>query len=292
MTGPQIFNLQRFALDDGPGIRTTVYCKGCPLGCVWCHNPESISPAPELMLQRQDCLKCGDCQLSCSQGAINNGVLDRALCSGCGDCVEVCPTGVLQLAGRKFTVDELLGELIKDVEFYRTSGGGVTFSGGEPTMFPEYIGEVARQLRQRGIHVALQTCGHFELNTFRKFLLPHLDLLFFDLKLIDSEQQRLRTGRDNRLILENYHELLATEDIRVIVRTPLIPGLTATAENLAGLADLVRQSGCEDYQLLPYNPSVHQKLKTLKVVNGADLLAEKHEYEERYWRKYVQERMA
>jgi len=255
---PLVFNLHRFALDDGPGIRTTVFLKGCPLSCTWCHNPESVSADVEIAFRRDLCTGCGSCSDVCPEGAISmkpeGERVIRERCTRCSVCCRECPSTALSAVGSYYHVDALVETLLKERIFYETSGGGVTFSGGEPTLFMDYVGTVMQKLKMKGIHVALQTSGMFNLQEFSKKLLPYIDLIFFDLKLIDSNRHREFTGRGNGLILENFRYLARNASVPVVPRIPLIPGITATRENLSGLADFLKDTGFTSATLLPYNP--------------------------------------
>ncbi|NOZ24735.1 MAG: glycyl-radical enzyme activating protein [Nitrospirae bacterium] len=264
---PLIFNLHHFALDDGPGIRTTVFMKGCPLSCAWCHNPESVSPEPEIAFYGHLCIGCGSCMDVCPEGAVSmrpgRDRITRERCTACGTCSNECPSTALRTVGAYYQVDTLVERLLKERIFYDTSGGGVTFSGGEPAIFMDYVGTVMKRLKAEGIHVAIQTSGMFNLQEFGRKLLPYIDLIFFDLKLIDSDMHRKFTGRGNNLILENFRYLADNSPVPVVPRIPLIPGITATGENLSGLADFLRYSGFTSATLLPYNPGAISKAAAL-----------------------------
>ena len=239
----RILHLQRLSTEDGPGIRTTVFFKGCPLRCTWCHNPESISPGPELQWLETRCIGCHTCLEACPTRCLEAGPegirIDRGRCSGCGLCAEACPGGALELLGRTVTVDELVAELLKDRAYYQASGGGVTASGGEPAMQPGFVAALLERLKAAGVSTALDTCGLAAPRALAR-ILPHVDLVLFDLKEIDASRHRSFTGQDNEAILQT---LLAVRDrvaggaspARLWIRTPLIPGATATRENLEGL---------------------------------------------------------
>ena len=259
---PLIVDVRPNSLDDGPGIRTTVFFKGCPLACVWCHNPEAIRSGPEIAFVEKDCIACGDCMPVCAPGALGPGpavVFDRERCDGCGVCAEACPTGALKRVGRYWEIDELLPLLLRDLPFYRNSGGGVTLSGGEATMFPRYVEELLLRLRDAGVHTLVETCGLFRLETFRDRLLPHLDQVYYDVKFIDEELHRRYTGRPNSVILENLEALVGLAPGRVLPRVPLIPGLTAGLDNLRAIGAFLRRLGFSEARLLPYNPLWAQK---------------------------------
>ncbi|MDR0294270.1 MAG: radical SAM protein [Oscillospiraceae bacterium] len=235
---PLIFDIKRGSLDDGPGIRTVVFLKGCPLNCSWCHNPESINPGPEVFY-------------------------DAARCTGCGNCGKLCPSGALRRVGKRYAIRELTELLLEDGAYYRVSGGGVTFSGGEPALYMEYVGAVAQSLFEHGIPTALETCGYFDMADFGRYILPYLTILLYDVKLIGRPEHIRHTGRDNRVILDNLRALASK--ITVIPRTPLIPGVTDTDENLSGIAGFLRECGLEQaHILLPFNGAGERKRGLLR----------------------------
>lgn len=255
-----IFDIQRFSVHDGPGIRSTVFLKGCPLRCLWCHNPEGISPKPELMFFAYKCLGCGTCARVCPKSAINfisaqeaKPSLDREKCTGCGLCAEACPSGAWRLVGRTVTVDELLSCLERDALLYDRSEGGVTFSGGEPLFQPEFLSAALRACKKRRIHTVVDTSG-FASASVLKEIAPLVDLFLFDLKPMDEEEHRRYTGGSNRPIHENLRRLVEWGR-PVIVRVPLIPGITDTEKNvqmlMAFLAEL--RGGIQKVELLPYH---------------------------------------
>jgi pyruvate formate lyase activating enzyme len=249
---PVVFQIRRFVFDDGPGIRTTVFFKGCPLSCIWCHNPEGVSPKREMVFNPSRCIGCGDCGRVCPTGAVTG----EGTCTTCGMCAEACPANARRVCGTHYTTGALMEYLLKDRFFFESSGGGVTLSGGEPTVWMEYVGELSQSLKHHGISVALQTCGYFAWDAFQRLLLPHVDLVFYDLKLLDPVEHVAFTGVDNETILENLPRLKASDGPEIIVRTPLVPGITDAPENLQGIGDFVRRVGLRDHRLLPFNPYV------------------------------------
>jgi pyruvate formate lyase activating enzyme len=244
-TAPQgrILHLQRLSTEDGPGIRTTVFFNGCPLRCAWCHNPESLSGGVQIQWYAQRCLACQTCVKTCPNGylALTPGglMIDREHCQACGKCSAACPAGALETLGRTATVSELLVELLRDRAYYATSGGGVTLSGGEPTLQPDFAEALLRGLKARGVSTALDTCGMCSAATLNR-LLPWTDLVLFDLKLLDPVEHRRFTGQGNQRILQNLLSVAGSvktqqPPIELWVRTPLIPGATDSADNLLAI---------------------------------------------------------
>jgi pyruvate formate lyase activating enzyme len=219
-----ITNIQRFSLDDGPGTRTTVFFKGCSIACKWCHNPETISPKIRIQYQEKACKKCGACVSACRFGAqiIKDGkhVLDWKACNQCLICADACSFGALSVIGRKITAQELCKQLLRDQIFYKRSGGGVTLSGGEPLLQVDFVVAVLLFLKENNIHTALDTAGNVPWKFYEK-ILPLVDLILFDIKLIDADKHQKMTGVKNNLILENFRNLLK-ENVAIWVRTPLI----------------------------------------------------------------------
>ncbi len=252
-----VFNIMRFALHDGPGIRTTVFLKGCPLRCWWCHNPESQSAEPEIIYFEDRCIHCGECVRACPRGALSveepgpRVLRDVALCEPCGECVQVCPTGARQLAGRAMTVREVLREVTKDQVFFDQSGGGVTISGGEPLLQAEFVEELLAECRARRIRTALDTCGLAQPGVLER-VRPHVDLFLYDLKLMGRAEHLKYTGVKNDQILRNL-EMLAEAGSPVIVRLPVIPGVNDDGDNLDALAGFMTAHGLRDIDLLPYH---------------------------------------
>ncbi|MFQ6053213.1 MAG: glycyl-radical enzyme activating protein [Candidatus Bathyarchaeia archaeon] len=249
-----VFDIKHFAVHDGPGIRTTIFLKGCPLRCRWCHSPESQNPQPEIAVHPERCISCGECVNSCPTGAIREpGDIDRGECTLCGRCVDACYAGALELIGSPYTVEEILVEVEKDRVLYETSGGGVTLSGGEPTAQPEFAGRLLEALKERGIHTALDTCGHAPWGTVER-LLAHTDLVLYDLKHMDAEAHRELTGRTNELIISNLERIAASMDQALNVRIPLIPGCNDSEEHLRRMIRfLTGLRRVDAVELLPYH---------------------------------------
>jgi len=221
-----VSNIQRFCVHDGPGIRTVVFLVGCPLRCKWCQNPEAISRTPQLMYNPGVCTQCGTCADNCPEGAIGpvdgTGVVtDRERCKRCFLCTELCPFQARRISARSYTVDALYRELLKDAVFFKNTSGGITLSGGEPMLFPEFCYALLRKINQQGIHTAIETCGFARWESFER-LLPVVDLFLYDIKIIDSQEHREWTGQDNRLIHANLAALV-DRGKDVVVRVPLIP---------------------------------------------------------------------
>jgi pyruvate formate lyase activating enzyme len=255
-----VFDVQRFSVHDGPGIRTTVFFKGCPMRCRWCQNPEALRPQPEIAFYADRCRNSRDCWPACPLEAVqwNGDRIIRQRCDACGRCAEACAYEALRVVGRKTSADALLEEVLRDAAFYRTSGGGVTLSGGEPTLQMEFIGAFARRCRERGVTVGLQTCGFFRWDAFAAHL-PSFDFIQFDLKLMDADAHREATGVDNGVILENARRLAAA-GAPVMFRMPVVPGITDTEINLQQVAAFLRELGRPAIHLLPYHAMGEAKL--------------------------------
>jgi glycyl-radical enzyme activating protein len=238
-----IFDIQRGAMHDGPGIRTTVFLKGCPLRCAWCHNPESQSTMKEISYRPESCAICGECVKACPAGAhrILEGVhiYDRSLCERCGKCVEACLYEALKLAGREQTVEEVLAIVLRDRPFYEQSNGGLTISGGEPMLQAEFTLELLRAAKSEGLHSCLDTCGAVSQSLYEQ-VLPHVDLFLFDYKVNDPRIHKKWTGVSNEIILSNL-DFLIQHGARVRLRCPLIPGINDSPSHLEGIAALSRR---------------------------------------------------
>ena len=237
------FNVQQFSTEDGPGIRTTVFMKGCPLRCAWCHNPEGLRPTPDLMWFDVRCIGARDCLRVCPENALSltpEGMqIDRKRCTVCGKCAQACPAAALEVIGRRWMPDELMGELLKDQVFYETSGGGITFSGGEPMLQADFLREVLPRCKEAGLHIALDTCGIVTWERYEQ-VLPMIDLVLLDLKLADAERHKLATGVSNDIILENACHIAAGGK-PMWIRTPVIPGYTDDLENIRSIGRIIHE---------------------------------------------------
>jgi len=261
-----IFDIRKFSIHDGPGIRTTVFFKGCPLACWWCHNPEGQSFEPQLVERLSRCIRCGSCVLACRQGAVQLvsevPTTDRELCLLCGDCVEGCAADARQIAGHEMSVEEVLDEIQRDLPFYESSGGGVTFSGGEPLSQVEFLVEILRACKRIELHTSLDTSGYAPWDNL-DMVREYVDLFLYDLKLVDDEQHYRYTGVSNQVILENL-EKLSQKGHQIVVRVPLIPGITASIDNIQAIGSLVSGLGnIERVDLLPYHASAEGKYDRL-----------------------------
>lgn len=274
-TCPLVADLKRNSLDDGPGIRTVVFLKGCPLSCVWCQNPETKSSQQQIVYEEEKCIGCGECMLSCSLQAISidqNGSfpIDAGKCLLCGTCIEVCLGKALHFFGKTYSTDELYNKLLRDEVFYKNSHGGVTFSGGEPTLYISYLSELAQKLKDKNIHICLETCGFYNRERFEKELLPFIDWVYFDIKIYDREQHKRYCGVYNDTILQNFKALFSSQTVKVVPRIPLIPGVTTGEDNLLAIRKFFRDCGVKEIGLLPYNPLWLSKLKTLGITGKYD----------------------
>lgn len=268
MESPYIFNIQKFSIHDGDGIRTTLFFKGCPLTCLWCHNPESQRFPLELMFYHERCTACGACIPPCPNHAnsLEDGrlVIDRSLCTSCGICTDYCLSNAREVVGKNYTVDELVKEVKKDQMFYEESGGGVTLSGGEVMVQNmDYIEELCRKLHKKGFNISIDTCGYAPYESFQR-ILPFVDTFLYDIKEMDSGQHKKYMGVDNQLILENLVKL--NQDHAVInLRIPIIAGVNDSETFINETAAFLKENGIHTKQinLLPYHNTGKSKYENL-----------------------------
>ena len=258
-----VFDIDTFAVHDGPGIRLAVYLKGCPLSCCWCHSPESQRPSPELIFVRDRCTLCGTCVEVCRQSVhrLDGGrhVLEREDCAVCGRCARACASGAMAIKGYWISALDIVERAVRMKPFFDHSGGGITLTGGEVTGQAEFAVAVLAGCRSRGIHTAIETCGAAAWSRLEK-LLKHTDLVLYDLKLIDEGEHQRWTGGTNRQVLANARRLSGTN---TEIRVPLVPGITDLEKNLRGIFRFVRAAGLSRVALLPYNPSAAAKYEWL-----------------------------
>lgn len=262
-----IFNVERYCLHDGPGVRTVVFLKGCPLRCFWCQNPEGLNRKREIQFIVRNCIMCRTCASVCPANA-HQFVEDRHIflrerCIDCGRCVESCPAGALQYTGREVSVEEVVEEVLQDKDYYDLSKGGVTLSGGEPLMQPEFSKAVLEGCKLMGIHTAIETSLFAPWESV-EMVLPYVDLIMFDIKHIESSVHKRVTGVSNELILENARKLLFEAKVPLIVRTPIVPTVNDSSEVVVKIAEFIRSSSnLEYYELLPFHKLGQSKYQNL-----------------------------
>lgn len=265
MTKGLIFDIKKYAIHDGPGIRTTVFFKGCPLNCWWCSNPESQNVSREFMFWPDRCLHCDACIQACKNDAIKEDdkgkKIDESKCDFCGECVKECYSEALQMIGREISVEELLREIEKDTSFYLESGGGVTFSGGEPFFQPEFLYEILVACKRKNLHTALDTCGFVSWDILNKTS-PYVDLFLYDIKLMDEKRHRKLTGVSNQLILTNLEKLVKKHN--VVIRIPFIPRINDDEDNIGRMGEyLSKLDNIEKIDILPYHKMAFSKYERL-----------------------------
>lgn len=267
MISATTINIQKFSVHDGPGIRTTVFLKGCPLKCWWCHNPESQNKNHEIIYFEERCTRCGVCVKRCEENAIeikdNVVIIDKNKCNLCGKCSDFCPSNAREYVGKEFTVRELMKEVIKDEVFYDESGGGVTFSGGEPLIYVEFLKEALQFCKDRGIHTTLDTCGYVKWESFER-IVDKVDLFLYDIKMMNDEKHKKYTGVGNKLILENLNRL-SERGCNIFVRMPIIAGVNDDDENINESVCYLSKLNIIQVNLLPYHKMGMDKYKRLKM---------------------------
>lgn len=261
-----VFNIQKFSIHDGPGVRTNVFLKGCPLRCKWCSNPESQAYQPQILYRSDECIHCGTCVVSCPQQSISVNdkgkiCIDYAKCDGCQICVHKCPKRVLTCEGEEQSVDQVLEVCMQDVDFYEESGGGVTISGGEGMMQPDFVEALLHRLKEKRVHTAIETTGCVCSSVFQR-LAPQFDLLLFDVKHWNSAKHKAGTGVGNEQIIENLrwgHE----QGLDILPRIPVVPGFNGDLADGAGIAKLLCDMGFTRAQLLPFHQMGERKYEFL-----------------------------
>ena len=271
-----IFDIYRGTTHDGPGLRTTIFFRGCPLCCAWCHNPEGISLQPYIWWDGSRCIGCGTCQKVCPQKAIQftqDGLqIHPEQCSQCGLCLEHCPSKALEAVSRNYSLEEILSEVTKDFDFYTQFHGGVTASGGEAMLQCDFVAQLFMRLKEQGIHTALDTCGNVPFEFFQR-IMPYTDCVLYDLKVADPILHQRYTGRDNKKILDNFYSLI--EAIRtdaysgaIWIRTPLIPHATATEQNIKAIAQIIKPylgKEISRWEMCSFNNACTKKYRKLHI---------------------------
>lgn len=267
MNSSTIINIQKYSIHDGPGIRTTIFFKGCPLKCWWCHNPETQNPKHEIMFFEERCTGCGICTKRCPQNAISikegHSVVDEEKCVLCGKCTDFCPNTAREYVGRDVTVSELMKEIMKDEVFYDESGGGVTFSGGEPLIHIDFLNEVLKKCKEKGIHTTVDTSGCVPWENLEK-ILDKVDLFLYDIKIMDNEKHIKYIGSGNINILENLKKL-SDKGCRIFVRMPIVAGVNDDAYHIDSAIEFLSHINAEQVNLLPYHKMGMDKYRRLKM---------------------------
>jgi pyruvate formate lyase activating enzyme len=266
-----ITNIQRASLHDGPGIRTTIFLKGCTMRCKWCHNPETINPQPEIQYFANKCIGCGQCVNVCQSGArrISGGTIlfTRTVCHSCCKCIEICPTKALSLSGEKVSTERVLTELLKDYPFYLATGGGVTFSGGEPLYQIDFLKALLIGCRKAKIHTAVDTAGNVPWHSFLE-IIPYVDMFLFDIKTLDPSVHKQVTGVDNHRLLDNLDKL-SSSGASIRIRVPVIPGVNDTRCEMEKIAAFLKdKKGVHAVDILPFHQMAQHKYDSLAQFNN------------------------
>lgn len=261
-----LLNIQKCCIHDGPGIRTTIFFKGCPLECTWCHNPESQSFNKEIMHNSEKCTNCGECISKCTSNALsfsNNKILlhKQLACTSCETCVDYCKNEALQFAGKEYSISQLIKEIQKDQIFYEESNGGITLSGGEVMSHIDYVEQLCIRCHSLGINITIDTCGYAPYENFKK-ILPYVDLFLYDIKLIDNKKHLKYTGKSNKLIIDNLKKL-SMDKAHILLRLPIIDGINANKEHLKNLCSLVYDLNLDGINILPYHDIGGYKYQSL-----------------------------
>lgn len=260
-----VINIQKYSIHDGPGIRSTIYLKGCPLLCPWCHNPESRSFQVEIIWRKERCIGCMSCTEVCPLRAIEaseKGVLpDTKICNYCGKCAAVCPSLAMEMLGKEMTVEQVLAEVNKDAMFYQQSGGGVTLSGGEPLSQPEFAVEFLKRCKKLGYHTAVDTCGFVPEKSFDE-VMPYVDLFLYDIKHLDDKAHKKYMKAPLAPILSNLRHIV-NKNAKVWIRAPIVPTINDTSEHIQGIGELVRELGLKEVYLLPYHKMASAKYRLM-----------------------------
>lgn len=279
-----VLEIKGNSLDDGPGIRSVIFLKGCPLDCGWCHNPESKNKKVEISFDSKECIYCNNCIRACNRRALsreNQFFIDRLKCNLCFKCTDECPTGAIKKIGTFMNSDAIVEEVIKYKPFYDTSLGGVTISGGEPTLYMDSLKELLIKLKEKDIHILLETSGFFQYDIFYTNIYPYIDQIFFDIKIYDSDTHKKYCGVTNNGILDNFsklYKLYLEGGVEILPRIPLIPNITDKEDNLASIAAYLNQNGVRAVALLPYNPLWHEKNRKIGRHNSYSKRSEMNEW--------------
>jgi pyruvate formate lyase activating enzyme len=287
MITANIFNIQKFSIHDGPGIRTTVFLKGCPLKCLWCHNPESQAIKKQILYDEDKCVLCGTCAKICPEKAIkienNKLTTDLDKCNYCKKCEIFCIPGARQVVGKIYSVDEILNEVMKDKVFYDQSKGGVTISGGEPLLQIDFAEELLKRLKKENIHTAVDTCGAVNFDNIQR-VVPYTDLFLYDIKLMDDEKHIMFTGISNKIILDNLEKLSRIHN-NINIRMPIIEGVNADALHIQTTIGFIKSMNIKKVNLLPYHDIAKHKYKKLDIVYEVEKMTKPTEEKMQYFKE-------